>query len=221
MASLPRHQDVSALALATPQKRLCRWWHELMPYVAAYSGVRCGEMLALEAEDVDPTRRTIRVVRKVIEVNGKQTVELPKNGITRMTLFPEVAPDGYRLADMLARRIGEARAERDAGSNPAALLFPARGGKYMYACSFYSSIAEPAFVAAGWRAPESTSHWTWHTLRHVFCTTALVEWKLDLTDVSKLAGHSNIRVAADRYVGAVAGTLERAFERTGVKQTME
>ncbi|MEZ0114684.1 site-specific recombinase XerD [Catenulispora sp. EB89] len=221
MASLPRHRDVSALALATQQKRLCRWWRELMPYVAAYSGIRRGEMLALSADDVDSTRRTITVLRKVIEVNGKQTIELPKNGIIRTTLFPEIAPDGYRLADMLARRINEARTERDAGSNPNARLFPARGGKYMYACSFYSSIAEPAFAAAGWRTPESGSRWTWHTLRHVFCTTALVEWKLDLTDVSKLAGHSTIRITADRYVGAVAGTLERAFERTRVKQAME
>jgi integrase len=131
MASLPRHQDVSALASATQQKRLCRWWRELMPYVAAYSGVRRGEMLALSADDVDSTRRTIAVLRKVIEVNGKQTIELPKNGIIRTTLFPEIAPDGYRLADMLARRINEARTEREAGSNPNALLFPARGGKYM------------------------------------------------------------------------------------------
>ena len=76
-------------------------------------------------------------------------------------------------------------------------------------------------MAAGWRTPESGSRWTWHTLRHVFCTTALVEWKLDLPDVSKLAGHSNIRITAGRYVGAVAGTLERAFERTQVKQTMD
>jgi len=85
----------------------------------------------------------------------------------------------------------------------------------MYACSFYSTIAQPAFEAAEWRAAESRSRWTWHTLRHVFCTTALIEWKLDLTDVSRLAGHSTTRITADRYVSAVAGTLQRAFERTG------
>ena len=117
---------------------------------------------------------------------------------------------------MLARRPDEARAERDAGTNPHALLFPARGGRYIYACSFYSTIARPAFEAAGRRSAEPGIRWTWHTLRHVFCTTALIEWKLDLTDVSRLAGHSTTRITADRYVSAVAGTLRRAFERTRI-----
>jgi len=54
----------------------------------------------------------------------------------------------------------------------------------LYACSFYSTIAQPAFEAAGWHTPEPNIRWTRHTLRHVFCTTALIEWKLDLTGVA-------------------------------------
>lgn len=56
--------------------------------------------------------------------------------------------------------------------------------------------------------------WTWHRLRHVFCTTALFTWKLDATDVSLMAGHANYRITLDMYVGATAGVLDRARTAT-------
>jgi len=46
---------------------------------------------------------------------------------------------------------------------------------------------------------------TWHSLRHVSCTAALNTWKLDVSEVSWLAGHSNTRVTFEMYVGSVAG----------------
>jgi integrase len=52
--------------------------------------------------------------------------------------------------------------------------------------------------------------WTWHSLRHVFCTTALFTWKLNATDVSRMAGHANYRITLDMYVGTTAGILDRA-----------
>jgi integrase len=51
---------------------------------------------------------------------------------------------------------------------------------------------------------------TWHSLRHVFCTTVLFTWKLDATDVSRMAGHANYRITLDTYVGITAGVLGRA-----------
>jgi integrase len=56
---------------------------------------------------------------------------------------------------------------------------------------------------------------TWHSLRHVFCTTALSTWKLDVSDVSRLARHRNTRVTFEMYVGSVAGALERARRAIG------
>ena len=56
--------------------------------------------------------------------------------------------------------------------------------------------------------------WTWHSLRHVFCTTALFAWKLEPTDVSRMAGHSNYRITLDMYVGTTAGVLDRARAAT-------
>ena len=71
----------------------------------------------------------------------------------------------------------------------------------------------PAYHAAGWRDPGGGT-WTWHSLRHVFCTTALSGWHLEPADVSCMAGHANIRVTLDMYVGATAGVLDRARTAT-------
>jgi diadenosine tetraphosphate (Ap4A) HIT family hydrolase len=50
----------------------------------------------------------------------------------------------------------------------------------------------------------------------VFCTTALLTWKLDPTDVSCMAGHANVRTTLLMYVGTTAGVLDRARKATVV-----
>jgi hypothetical protein len=48
----------------------------------------------------------------------------------------------------------------------------------------------------------------------VFCITALFTWKLDATDVSRMAGHANYRITLDMNVGTTAGVLDRARTAT-------
>jgi hypothetical protein len=43
---------------------------------------------------------------------------------------------------------------------------------------------------------------------YAFCTKALFTWKLDATDVSRMAGHANYRITLDMYVGTTSGVLE-------------
>jgi flavin-dependent dehydrogenase len=75
-------------------------------------------------------------------------------------------------------------------------------------------ILAGAAVKAGATIHTGNGAWTWHSLRHVFCTTALFTWKLDATDVSRMAGHANYRITLDMYVGATAGVLDRARAAT-------
>jgi integrase len=94
------------------------------------------------------------------------------------------------------------------------MLFPSPKGRYWRSSNFNRRILKPAFLAAGRRDGSGGGSWTWHSLRHVFCTTALFTWKLDTTDVSRMAGHSNYRVTLDMYVGATADVLDRARAAT-------
>ncbi len=68
--------------------------------------------------------RVITVDRKVVEVGGRLYVEAPKNRKHRRTIYPRRTPAGYPLAERLAARIEQARAEQEAGTNPLGLIFP-------------------------------------------------------------------------------------------------
>jgi len=212
-AEIPSDGDIGKIGLALAAG-MYGDRSELMANTAAYSGLRWGELAALTVPQVDVVDRVIAVDRKVVEVAGHLYVEAPKNRKHRRTIYPRRTPGGYPLAERLAARIEQARAEQEAGTNPLGLVFPSPRGKYWRSSNFDRRVLAPAYLAVGWRDSDGNGKWTWHSLRHVFCTTALFTWKLDPTDVSRMAGHANYRITLDMYVGAAVGVLDRARTAT-------
>ena len=213
-AEIPADDDIGKLGQA-----LAAGLHgerdELMASTAAYSGLRWGELTALTISQIDTGTRVITVDRKVVEVAGHLYIEAPKNRKSRRTIYPRLTPAGYPLAERLAARIQAARAEQAAGLNPLGLIFPSPKFKLWRSSNFNRNVLQRAYAAAGWRDSAGNGRWTWHSLRHVFCTTALFTWKLDATDVSCMAGHANVRTTLLMYVGTTAGVLDRARQATG------
>ena len=185
-----------------------------MANVAAYSGLRWGEIAALTVPQADTAARVITVDRKVIEVAGHLYLEAPKNRKRRRTIYPRRTPSGYPLAELLAACVEQARAEQDSGINPLGLIFPSPHGKHWRSSNFNRNVLKRAYLEVGWRDADGNGGWTWHSLRHVFCTAALFTWKLDVTDVSRMAGHANSRITLDMYIGTTAGLLDRARTAT-------
>jgi integrase len=212
-AEIPSDDDIGKLGQA-----LAAGLHgerdELMANTAAYSGLRWGELAALTIWQVETVNRVITVDRKVVEVAGHLYIEAPKNRKLRRTIYPRRTPAGYALAEKLAGRIEVARAEQDAGINPLGLIFPSPKFKLCRSSNFNRNVLQRAYAAAGWRDSTGNGRWTWHSLRHVFCTTALFTWKLDPTDVSCMAGHANVRTTLLMYVGTTKGVLDRARKAT-------
>jgi integrase len=198
-AEIPSDADVAKLgqALALGQRS---GMAELMAHTAAYSGLRLGELFALTVGQVATGSRVITVDRKVIEVGGKLFVEDPKGRKHRSTIYPARTLEGYPLAESLTARAAAVRAEMEAGSNPLGLMFPSPGGTHWRSSNFGRRVLAAAHRAAGWRDEAGNGDWTWHSLRHVFCVTALFGWKLEAADVSQLAGHANIRTTLDMSV---------------------
>jgi integrase len=212
-AEIPSDDDIARLGRALAAGRHGER-DELMASTAAYSGLRWGELTAIIIAQVDQAVRVITVDRKVVEVAGHLYIEAPKNRKFRRTIYPRRTPGGYPLAERLAARIEAARAEQDAGTNPLGLVFPSPTGKHWRSSNFNRNVLQRAYLAAGSRDSAGNGTWTWHSLRHVFCTTALFSWKLDATDVSRMAGHANYRITLDMYVGSTAGVLDRARTAT-------
>jgi len=212
-AEIPAGSDVAKLGQALARGRRGEL-DELMANVAAYAGLRQGELFALTTGQIATGTRVITVDRKLVDVAGQQYVETPKCRKFRATIYPVRTPQGYPLAGKLAARIEQARAEQQAGRNPLGLIFPSPRFRHWRSSNFDRRVLAPAYRAAGWRDEHGNGAWTWHSLRHVFCTTALFMWKLDATDVSRMAGHANYGITLDIFVGTTAGVLDRAHQAT-------
>ena len=91
---------------------------------------------------------------------------------------------GRLPARRAARRPHRAGPRRAGGRHqPARADLPSPRGKHWRSSNFNRNVLKRAYLAVGWRDADGNGGWTWHSLRHVFCTTALFTWKLDATDV--------------------------------------
>ena len=223
---IPADSDVAKLGVALAAGARGNLY-ELVANAAAYSGLRWGELAALTIPQIDSAARAISVDRKIVEVAGQLYLEAPKNRKRRRTIYPRRTPAGYPLADRLASRIEEARAEQEAGANPLGLIFPSIKGRYWRSSNFNRRVLAPAYRAVGWRDAGGNGAWTWHSLRHVFCTTALFTWKLDPTDVSAwpatptTAPRSTCTSAAPPDTLTAPNNLANAYEATEASLSVE
>lgn len=211
--NIPSHDDVKQLAEAMAEVGH-DWWYELLAYLAAYSGLRLGELLDLDIDSIDINKRVITVTTQCLQVNGKATRTAPKWGTTRKTVFPVTTPQGYALKKALERRIKELKSLKEmptlADGTQRLLLFPNANGSWMNRSNFSGRIRKEAQELAGWPKQSNGQFlWTFHSLRHVFCTYYLFDLGKDLRDVSIAAGHKSYTTTMEMYVGNSEGAIKR------------
>ncbi|GHG44271.1 tyrosine recombinase XerC [Sinomonas cellulolyticus] len=127
------------------------------------TGIRVGELVGLDADDVDLERRTVRVLGKG---NKERTV-----------------PFGVPAADALVRWFGVRNALVTAGSGPA-LFLGKRGGRLGQRQA--REVVDRALAALG-----DTSARGPHALRHT-AATHLLDGGADLRSVQELLGHASL-----------------------------
>jgi integrase len=207
---LPTHKDVAEFGkqMAIVGKNY-RW--ELMANLAAYSGIRLGEIMSLEPENFDTKAGTISITTQVLDVVGRKKLAPPKNNSVRTTIYPTKTPEGYPLAKMIDQRIKEVKAEgakKIQDGTKSMLMFPDSEGGWLSQSPFSTNIRRPAQKAAGWKkGPEGKYIWKWHTFRHVFCTWLIFEEKKDVLAVSKAAGHKSVMTTLAMYVNTNDETM--------------
>ena len=210
---IPTHDKVAAVAKAASEVTDI-WWYELMFNLAAYSGLRFGEICDLDLTDIDLNERIINVDFQCLSDGGNKSRELPKWDKQRKTVFPEVTPSGYKLKANLKKRISELNKMnvtpvlQDGTSRK--LLFPNRDGGWLCPSSFGNRVRRPAQELAGWpKDVDGKFVWNFHSLRHVFCTYYFVDLQKKIGDVSVTAGHASPVTTLEMYVGITEGVLDR------------
>ena len=165
--------------------------YRAMVLLAAWCGLRFGELAELRRGDVDLDARVLRVQRAVTRTKGNVWIGDPKSEAGRRPV--SVPP---HLVPVLDRHLGmHTAAARDA------LLFPARSGGHMAPASLYR-VWYPAREAAG--RPDLR----FHDLRHTGATLAAATGAT-LAELMARLGHSTAQ-AAMRYQH-VAADRDRAI----------
>jgi integrase len=155
--------------------------------VAAYGGLRWGELVGLRVKRVDLLHGRVTVAEQVAEVNGQLIPGPPKTEAGRRTsTLPAVA------AAALAEHLAEF-----AEPGPEGLVFRAPQGGYLRRSNFRRRWWVPAMKAAG------VEGLRFHDLRHPAATLALAAGA-NTRELMERMGHTSPQVAL-RYQHVVAG----------------
>jgi integrase len=168
---------------------------KLLVLLAAWCGLRFGELTELRRSDIDLKNGRIKIRRAVVHVNGKAIVGTPKSdaGVRDVAIPPHLLPT-------VKTHIAEhAQFGRDG------LLFPAKDGGHLVPSSLYGRA--PTRTRGGWgfyaaREAAKRPDLRFHDLRHTGAVLA-AQTGATLAELMARLGHST-QGAALRYQHAAA-----------------
>jgi integrase len=172
--AIPTVAEVEALASAVPEP------YRAMVLIAAWCGLRFGELVALRRDRVDLLHGKIRVAETVTELgSGERFTGPPKTTAGRRSVaFPP------NIAAIIEAHLATV------GPGPSALVFPAPQGGYLSRIHFRQRVWLPALKSTG-------LSYRFHDLRHSALTWAAASGAT-IAELMHRAGHST-PAAALRY----------------------
>lgn len=181
-------EEVDTLAAATPDR-----WRALV-LVAAFGGLRFGELAGLRTGHIDFPRRKLLVDGAVVEAGGRLHVRPTKSGRARTITLPAFVMDA--LADHLERW--------PPGSD--GLVFADEAGGPLWRSNFYKRAWWPALKRA------KIGHLRFHDLRHTSAALAIAQGAHPKTIQMRL-GHHSAAFTLDVYGGLFESLDEDLAER--------
>ena len=159
----------------------------LIAFFALTTGMRKGEILALEWKDIDFVHKTITVDKSWISINNRPTVKAPKTeaGI-------RVVP----LPDVLAEKL-------KAWKHDGRLVFPGPDGNLM---------TKTHYQRAWTRLQKEIGEVRIHELRHAY-VTILLDQGIDLASTAAIVGHAQTSTTQQVYYDLREGKLKEARKK--------
>jgi integrase len=189
---------------------------ELLIYVLAYGGMRLGEALALELDDLrdDEEHGEWFIWKKLAE---KRNLDDPTTWFGKLKGKPGKIGDRVRYVPImnawLRERIDGYVAEglKDGWLKPGGLLFPTTKGKPR-TVSGIDGRFERVRDAAGFGAEDRGMATVLHHLRHTFASWLLESGEYDIEGIALLIGDT-VKVCNDRYAHLGSRTKQNAKAR--------
>src|SRR4051794_25716996 len=184
------HDDVATLAEEVDPR------YPALVLLAAYGGLRAGELIALRRRHVDLLHRTVTVVEQVQHPGGGPQLSAPKSAAGRRSVaIPRI------VAEALERHL-----DRYASAGADGLLFPAPEGGYLRLENFRRRVWSPAVTRAG-LAPLRL-----HDLRHT-CASLAIAAGADVKVLQRMLGHASAALTLDRYGHLLPGQAQSVADR--------
>lgn len=160
--------------------------------ICMYTGLRIGELLALEFTDIDIDKSLLHISKTCHDSKGGRVIERPKTE-TSNRLIPI----------------------------PRQILSLVKDMKRESKCSYLIADAEkPVAVRSYQRSFElllkrlNITHKGFHSLRHTFATRAL-ECGMDVRTLSEILGHKNTNITLNRYVHSLMEHKQDMMNKLG------
>ncbi len=162
--------------------------------LAAQTGARKGELLALRWSDVDLRQGVLRIRKSLSEVDGDHTVEDTKTAGSRRELrIPAVALEALKAHRKRQLREGKIGAP----------VFCDRKGGWVRVSNFHRRHWAPLLKAAGLDGRGLR----FHDLRHTMATL-LLRRRVDAKTIASLLGHSDVRTTLTVYAHLLDGPAD-------------
>jgi integrase len=163
-------------------------------HLAAFCGLRWGEIMGLTISAVDLGGRTVHVWHNLTDYDELKGPKTPA-GIRDV-------PMPQHLRVMLSRWLDRHYVENDRG-----LVFRTPNGKRIRYANFHAGNWQPLLARAGLLRDTDNLHF--HALRH-FAASWMIENALPLTEVASLLGHKKFDMTLQVYAHPISGGLARS-----------
>lgn len=171
-----------------------------MIILAAMTGLRKGELLALEWSAVNLKEGVLVVRQSLEEANGKRRIKVPKTAAGR-----RVVTLGKEAIEALERR--REKAKQEELDIEKGIVFPNTDGDYMFATNFRRNVWIKIREAAG--IPDT---FVFHDLRHTQASLMLAAG-VDLKVIQKRLGHRDFSTTANLYSHLLQGAQAEATQK--------
>lgn len=201
--------DMLRVLTAAPQRKVrgsarSAAWLDCMVNVAAFCGLRYGEIVGLTVPSIDFDRRVLHIRHNLTRFDVLKSPKT-RSGIRDVPMPSHVAA---LLLEWL--RVHYLDNERE-------LVFRTQEGSMLKPNNFHKAMWGPCLKRAG-LGSESGDNYHFHALRH-FAASWMIENGLPVTEVAVILGHSKFDMTLQTYAHPVIAVARRheAIERMAAK----
>lgn len=166
---------------------------------ALYTGMRQGEILALQHDDIDLKEKTIRVNKSIKAVT---IIDSDSNRHSELKLSAPKTQESNRILPLAPALVPPLQAHiRREKTKHLQLGVPFKGSSFLFSSQAATTPIRGDHLSERWKALQVSlgiKPIRFHGLRHTFCTL-LAERGVPLKTASELMGHSNIGTTANIY----------------------